>query len=1192
MLFLYLKSIEIQGFKSFPDKTLLTFSDGITAVVGPNGSGKSNIADAIRWVLGEQSVRTLRGGRMEDVIFGGTGRRNRMGFCEVSITVDNGDGSIPVEYTDVTVTRRYYRSGESEFYLNRKSVRLKDIRELFMDTGLGSDGYSMIGQGRIDEILSVKSAERREIFEEAAGISKVRLRREESRKKLEAAEENLVRIRDILAELEDRVGPLKDQAEKAKKYLALRDELRELEVSVSVRELEQLSDSIKSAGFDCDNAKRLLSAKKNELEEKYCQSNELSEKIRQADINLEHAREALEGIRDEISDIGALKAVSEANLANSLVRLQEQQEKARLEKMKNDELLRRLKESEDRRLKILDDLEKVQNTENRLLGELREAADSCNSHDKKLAELLSESENLKEELREKNAGLSSAKYSLKELSERMSEFEAQRTEAALEAEKSRKGLKEAKDQAEKAQEKLLEASNALKGTEILKKNRLEKSRLAEEEFQKVKREREAAEDRLSMLKAMERDYEGFSFAVKKVMQASARLKGIHGPLSALIGTDSDYSAAVETALGSAVQNIVVNDEASAKAAIGYLKAGKLGRATFLPLTSVKPRWGSRRDLSSEQGFVGYADGLVKCDKAYIDIVKSFLGTTAVVDNIDSAVLMGKKYRYSFRIVTLDGQLISAGGAMTGGSLGKSTGALARANEIKALESRIESMADSFESLLAQSREARRRAEAEEYRENVARDELRRVEKEKGELDAAVKVASSSLEARLRDNERLEAEAVGFEERKLTLVDKIKGLEFRSGALEKEIALLDNKLESLGGQHDENAKKTETLRQRLNEVQREKSSLSARAEEADKTSGMMRRLIESSENEEQKTLSAIDMILCEGKKLEEEITHRSKELEDQAKKEKDAREKIEKLTASRLGLDGDKARIERDIQQKSSEIMLKERDCAGLEHKRDQLMQREKAVLDRLWEEYELTRAAASEIYKRNADIPADGARIGRLRGAIKSLGSVNVGAVKEYDEVYERYAFMQAQKDDLEKAKSQLEGITKRLTSGMEEAFAKKFKEINEAFMSTFTEIFGGGSAFLKLEDQGDILECGIDISVEMPGKGTRAISLLSGGEKAFVAIALYFAIIKVSPTPFCVLDEIDAALDEVNVSRFVNYMRTLCGHTQFIVITHRRGTMEGSDILYGATMQEHGVTRLLKLDINEVESRLNIKVT
>lgn len=1187
-----LKSIVIQGFKSFPDKTELTFSPGITAVVGPNGSGKSNIADAIRWVLGEQSPRTLRGGRMEDVIFGGTSGRSPMGFCEVSLTVDNSDRSVDLDYSEVTVTRRYNRSGENNFYINRRPARLKDVRELFMDTGLGRDGYSMIGQGRIDEILSVKSTDRREIFDEAAGISKVRLRKEESLRRLAQAEDNLVRVRDVIAELEDRVIPLRAQAEKARRFLLLRDELRVIEVSDILDSLGELDEQIKRNDIDLANAERLLSARKSELDALYEKNAGFAERMRRQDELLEQERAGREELGRRISDVTSELAVKQANLKNAgdnrEARARESAETSR----RMAEIRGQLEEKDSRIAKLDSEISECGKSIESLSEDIERAGRQARGKAEKIDALRAGYAMLKDEQQKKLAQAMSIGATVKELEERGESGFWQHRDAAERLERRKAELEEISERLKEAEGRLEEIKNAVGGSDMMIGVRRQKLEKALERRRDAERALNAAEDRLNMLRGLQQDYEGFSYAVRRIMQAGKGLSGIHGPLSSLIRVDDKYAAAVETALGAAMQNIVVDDERGAKSAIGYLKANNFGRATFLPLTSIKPRWQSRRQLEGDRGFCGYADGLVQHDGKYRNIISSFLGTTAVVDNIDNAVDMGRKYRYAFRIVTLDGQLISAGGAMTGGSMAKSTGTLSRANEIERLERGLDDMRRSLEGSRSAAEKAQREVSEAEYRRRTLGDELHAAETEIAGL-------TSDRDHGKDDVKALEETIASFESEKSQLSGRIEGLEREKAGLEKEAAELEARAAgamkeaeelSVESRGDDDA--ASGLEEKMTSARLRLGALNVERTAAEESRGMLVEMAARYEEElrrrEQQARASSDEISA----LKEEIEAARVRVETLEKQREESGKRIDILTQERLRIDGEKARADRAIQNKNNEMLSQERERLQLETRKKTLADSHAAMLDRMWDAYELTRATAAAIYKKVTDRKQAARRISELKASIKALGSVNIDAASEFEEVNARYEFMTSQRDDLEKARDDLRQVIKRLTDNMSEAFADSFKKINESFSITFAEIFGGGKAYLELEDEKDILECGIDISVELPGKGRRAISLLSGGERAFVAIALYFAIIKVKPTPFCVMDEIDAALDEINVTRFTEYMQRLCRDTQFIVITHRRGTMEGCDILYGATMQEQGVTRLLKLDVREAETRLKMKLS
>ena len=1189
---MYLKSIEMQGFKAFPDRTVINISEhGITGIVGPNGSGKSNIVDAIRWVLGEQSAKTLRGDRMEDVIFKGTQKRKPLGFCEVSLTMDNSDGALPIEYNEVTVTRRYYRSGESEFYINRKSVRLKDIHELFMDTGLGRDGYSIIGQGRIEEILSLKSTDRREIFEEAAGISKFRYRKEESERRLQHAEDNLVRIRDIITELEAQVGPLKDQAEKAKSFLLLRDELRVLEVSVWLSDLERLKVQAEKAETDYRNADRAFTACQRELEELYEKSNQLTEEMHEKDLQTEQVREEQKAIEDRRSELQADMAVQQNTLQNNESSILSKLQELESEETRGQTLLEQQSARENR----LQELARDKETKQRELEALRLQAETALAGAVSLLEQMDALAATAQAQREESNALLLRKTALEsglnEVGQRSETIKSDLEELENRLAEEKAKARTLRQDIEENEDNKTAAENRIRGFELRQQARKRKVEELHAALQETRRSRQAKTDRLTLLRDMEREYEGFSYAVKQVMGAAEKgaLRNILGPVSMLIATDDKYSVAIEIALGAAMQNVVVENEESAKAAIAYLKRGNLGRATFLPLTAMRAR-GGQRDLSREEGFLGWAQDLIRCDRKYETMVSSLVGGTAVCDHIDSAIRLAKQYKYSFRIVTLDGQLITSSGAMTGGSLNKNTGMLSRKNEIERLSAQLTALEKQDREQDAAWQEALRDFNAVEYEISVSREELRRAE------DALLQLQSTQTQhAALLEN--IYARIGELEEEQ-------EGQGSRVQAAQKKIAELDRKAAVCIAQAEELEAEREKLRQDRSGQEETRGQLEARTatlreelaaadaeEQSTRTSlAELKNLIASLAGDRQDKESAVRAIRARNEELRRLIAEQEAQCAEYTAQIEAKQARVRALTQDKLNLEGTRQACEKQSQQKNSDLMNLERERSRLENRRLDAQNQQDSILTKMWENYELVEATAQDVRIELESLTAAGRRITELRSGIKKLGHVNIDAIEEYEKVRERYEFMSAQRDDLEKAKKDLLGVIAELTTNMERIFSEEFRKINESFGRTFVEIFGGGSAKLRLEDDKDILNCGIEIKVELPGKAVQTISLLSGGEKAFVAIALYFAIIKVRATPFCLLDEIDAALDDVNVSKYAEYMRRLCDITQFIAITHRRGTMEGCDILYGVTMQEQGVSKLLALNISEVEKQLDLK--
>ncbi len=1000
---MYLKALEMQGFKSFPDKTRITFEKDVTAIVGPNGSGKSNISDAILWVMGEQRSKTLRGGKMEDVIFGGTEKRGALGFAQVTLIIDNTERIFDCDSPELMLTRRYYRSGDSEYYINREAVRLKDINSLLMDTGLGRDGYSIIGQGKIADIVSNKSTDRREVFEEAAGISRYRSRKEESERKLEKTEENLLRINDKIDELELQVEPLRRQSETARKYLVLRDELRVREISVWMATLDKLRDQAQAINADYDAAKAELDEAHRSLEALYASAGSISERMHEKDMEADKARERLSQTETRISDCDSRAAVLRANIKSS---------GESVERMKSD----------------------IEGTQARL-GEL--------------ARQIADSEDRARELSEHIAALADKE----------------------------KG-----------------SANVIEGCRMKLQSREDAASALREKVNRLSVDCRSMDARIHMLSEMEKEYEGFSKAVKTVMREAGRgnLRGVHGPVANLVKTDNEYALAVETALGAAMQNIVVDTQNDGRSAIETLKRLDSGRATFLPADTV--RGSVMKDAPvNDPGFVGLAYELVSFDKRYDGIFASLLGRTVVAETLGDAVRMSKANGNRLRIVSLDGQLINAGGSMTGGSAARGTGILSRANELEELKKRRQDLGKQYDA-----------AEAELERSVNALSGLRY------ELDAAI------------------------EERA--------------------------------------------------DIQRDKASHEAEMRATSSSAGQLKALSESLSGDSRLRQSAIEKAqrACEeiNAQLEEVMKQRG-EVTAQAER---IRAEIAEINAKRLELEGRRTKADKDSQESNRRLLELERSAARLEQKKLSAEMEEKQLLDKLWDNYELSHTAAQQLRQPVENLQKESRGISELRRQISALGTPNIGAIEEFERVNTRYEFLTGQRSDIEKAKKELLGIINDVTNEMKEVFLGQFRLIDENFRETFLELFGGGKASVILEDENDPLECGIEIKVQPPGKAVSNISLLSGGEKAFVAIALYFAILKVRPTPFCVMDEIEAALDEANVIRYAEYMRRMCDRTQFIVITHRRGTMEEADHLYGVTMQEKGVSKVIELDLDQAQ--------
>ena len=1167
---MYLKALEIQGFKSFPDKTVLNFGEDITAIVGPNGSGKSNISDAIRWVMGEQNSRQLRGAKMEDVIFGGTEKRSQMGFAQVTLVIDNTEHIFPRDEAEVAVTRRYYRSGESEYYINKQSVRLKDVNELFMDTGMGREGYSIIGQGKIDEILSVKSGERREVFEEAAGISKYRHRKEEAERKLERTQENLVRIDDKIAELELQVEPLRKQAEVAKRYLVLRDELRVLEISVWLEQLQDLKTAKFKLQTDVETARADKERAEAALEAAYAAAEGLGEQVRQNDLQAEELRgqvsrlESASGEHD--SAIAVLRTSVEHN-NESIERIRREmadtENRAGSLQSQVDTQLQRIAQIDDESAALERELEA-------LLAQARELTDTAAGAQRTAESLRAEEALLLSAAADGKAELSAAREKLEQ--------------SSRESKENRKLLNEAKEEAQAV-------SNIIQGHSLKMEGRKKRSADAEAEKLQLTMDVAALENRIRLLTEMEKEYEGFSNAVKLVMQAAEKkaLRGVHGPVASLIKTQEKYTVALEIALGAGMQNIVVDREEDGKAAIGYLKQRNGGRATFLPMTAVRGDV-LREDVSGEYGFVGLAVDLVTYDKKYDGIFRNLLGRTVVVEDLDCGIAMARKYRNGFRIVTLDGQVMNRGGSMTGGSVSRSAGVLSRANELEKLNGQLGGMRDKLAAAKQRAEDTQRELQKAQYELEVASAQQRKAEDLVLQYQGRQEhydILNTTLEQSCED---LQAELDSFAQR--TQNDEARCAAVAADVAEKEAKAAELRRraeESQSGQSDL-MEKTNALSQQVSEKKAAQAALAAERDAGQRSIADLKRLRLDMVTDRDQRQALMDQFAAANEKAEGEIAAHQAQLDGLRRQGEELRTKLTALSEQKLQLEGQRDARNRESRDCNEAVIATTQELSRMEQKLQGNAMEEKALLDKLWERYELSHSAALEQRVELESVPKATRRIAELNREIKGLGTPNIGAIDEYERVNTRYTYLSEQRADVEKARGELMGVIEELTRQMTDIFAQQFKLLNESFQETFLELFGGGKAQLELEDEKDILNCGIEIRVQPPGKQLKTITLLSGGEKAFVAIALYFAILKVHPTPFCVMDEIEAALDESNVVRYARYMRRIAGKTQFIVITHRRGTMEEADVLYGVTMQERGVSRILTINMNDMAKELHIK--
>ena len=1188
---MYLKSLELQGFKSFPDKTLIRFGDDITAIVGPNGSGKSNISDAILWVMGEQSSKTLRGAKMEDVIFGGTQKRSAVGFAEATLTLDNSDRALRYDADEVMVTRRYYRSGDSEYYINRQSARLRDINEMFMDTGMGKEGYSNIGQGRIDEILSLKSADRREIFEEAAGISKYRHRKEETERKLERTEDNLLRIGDKVSELELQLEPLRIQSEKARKYLELRDELRGVEVTVWMDMLEKLSAAAKKAEEDYKSASFVLKQAHEDLEKLYAQAEQLGEELRGKDGDLETIRLKVNMLEATHQQLDGQMAVLRGNIDNNDANILRIQEELQGQDDRSGGIQSQIQQAKDRISFIEETLDQKKHEIDELQQKLTTMAANAQGMTKQFLELRGRETSLASDIAGRQADIRGLEESMEQTKERLQQLDADLEAGEEREQKASENLHNSRRQLRCAKEDVAAANNTIAGYALRQSTRAKRRDELAEQLRNLTTKLDSVTAKTRVYRAMERDYDSYNKSVRIVMQEAQKgvLRNVHGPVSRLIRTEDNYTVAIEIALGAAMQQIVVGNEQDGKAAISFLKRTGGGRATFLPLSTIQGKRLQESGLETCRGFVGVASDLVTTQNQYKGIVENLLGRTVIVQDIDAAISMANKYHNRFKIVTLDGQVMNAGGSMTGGSINKEAGILSRANELEKLAQQEKKLQGDKQKCETELQEAQRQFDEVEFEITTAREQLREAEDQVLRLDGTVKQHEILLAAIEEAAEAADRERVALQNRNRADRDRFAAQQAKIQVFTQQLEETRAAIARLEGSQTEAAEATTLITEQMTGLKAEEAAL-----EAEKTTALahvadLKGLQTAMEGDREKKLALIDAIRAETVRLEGEITGL---LARQADNDKDAdkmRQQLQSVLAQRAEAEATKTRSEREAQEKNKDILNMERACALLEQKKLTSNMEEKQIIDKLWDTYGLTPGTAGEHKVEIESLSAGNRRVSELKRKIGALGTPNLGAIEEYERVNERYSYLSEQRDDVLNSKKDLEGIIRDITREMTVIFVEEFRKIDHYFGKTFEEMFGGGKGQLILEDPENPLTCGIEIRVQPPGKQVKTITLLSGGEKAFVATALYFAILKVRPTPFCMLDEIDAALDDRNVERYATYLRSLAQRTQFIVITHRRGTMEAADVLYGVTMQEQGVSSLLRLDLNQMEQYLGI---
>ena len=1182
---MYLKRLELQGFKSFADKTVLEFKPGITSVIGPNGSGKSNISDSIRWVLGEQSMKSLRGSSSSDIIFAGTQNRKSLGFAEASIVIDNTDGKLPIEYSEVTVTRKIYRSGETGYYINKTPCRLKDILELFMDTGIGKDGYSIIGQGKIDEILSNKSEDRRRIFEEAAGIVKYRTRKQESEKKLEQTKLNLLRINDILAEIEANIEPLKIQSEKAKKFLDLREELKNIEVGLFLFNIETYKQKLEQIAKD----EEILKTQYDEEDAKFEKTKELKEQLKKEIDEITSKIEETQNMSFEStnkiekinSDINVNKERIENNKANEArftseiedikVRISELQEEKKQKQDKKinlntnrEKFEKELKEKEEQLQELTKKLsskeleieEKKQKVESNT--DLKyEIASEINTQDVNYENIEKRIKVVKQEINTSISELDQTRLTKQELSKGFYEIESKRNAEVQKIEKINEEKKESQAKIKEYEDKINSLTYDLRMKDSRRKFLIETEKEKEGYIKSVK----------SLLLECEKD--------------SSLNKGMNGVLANLISAPKEYETAIEMCLGASLQNIVTETEEDAKKLIEFLRKGNLGRASFLPITAVKGKKLEKINDKNINGVIGIASDLVKYNKKYEQIAINLLGRTVIVDDMNTAIELAKKNSYSFRIVTLKGDLVNPSGAMTGGSIAnKTVNILGRGREIEELEKQVKKLEQQIQEVTSQKKEYTDSIQnilnqAEELEEKLKEiDIVYATEKQKM---VSVEENIAKIEARLA---KLKEEVINLEEEKKENRKIKEEKEIEIANLTKEIEELNSVIEEFARLNKDNQTYIDDLNFDITNLKISVSSFDESNVSLDEMIERINQDIENNNASIQNKETQITNITEENKALQEAITDLQLQITKIKQDVENSSNIVEELKASRTTKNIELSAKENEISNKFEIIEDLKAQLVKIDVKKTKTEQDIEQIVNELWEEYEITPNNAIE-YKKPTNVQNASKEVHRLRNEIKNLGSINIDSIEEYKKTKERYDFMCEQRLDLDNTVGKLRKIISEMTETMKNQFAEKFAIINKNFNEVFVELFGGGKAELILEDESNILECGIDIRVQPTGKKLQNMMLLSGGEKAFTAIALLFAILKINPAPFCILDEIEAALDDVNVYRFADYLKKFSKETQFLVITHRKGTMEAADTVYGVTMEENGISKLLSMKLS-----------
>lgn len=1183
---MYLKRLELQGFKSFAEKTNLELMPGITAVIGPNGSGKSNISDAIRWVLGEQSMKSLRGQKSEDVIFAGTQSRKSLGFAEVSLIFDNMDGKLPIEYTEVTVTRRLFRSGESEYLINKTNCRLKDIVELFMDTGIGKDGYSIIGQGRIDEILSNKSEDRRHVFEEASGIVKYKARKIESEKKLEQTKLNLLRINDIIYEIEQKIEPLKEQSEKAKKYLNLKEELKNIEIGLFIYNINEYKEKLAKIIEDT----QILNTQKDEENNKLEEINNLKQKL----------KEEIDVITEEIENLHNLEAktlqekeqinsdikVVNERIANNNLNYQRFEEEIIDLKEKKKSLEEEVKQKEEKKINLFANKEKFEKELEEKQKELDELTNKLSEKEKEIEEHKKIVEQCIDDKFEKSTELSTYATNLENFEKREKNIKIEIQQGISELD----GIKFTKEDTAKAfydiENKRKETLSKLEEASKNKEDSIKKIKEYEDKINLILSEYRIKESKLKFLKETEKEKEGYTKSVKNLLldcEKNAELaKGVNGVLSSLIEVDKEYGLAIEMALGGALQNIVTETENDAKKLVEHLRKNNIGRASFLPISAVKGKKLDKINNKNITGVHGIASDLVKYNSKYDGIIQSLLGRVVIVEDMAQAIELAKQNKYSFKIVTLKGDIINPSGMITGGSAPTRTvNILGRAGEIKDLEKALKEIQEKVKKL---------EKEKEDYKNSVQEilEKANILEEQLKDIDIQYATDKQKLVSVEENIEKAEKRLQKLKEESSEIKEQKEEIEQKKKETQKEIEDLENQKENLSKIINEYANLNKDNQKYIDDLNFDVTNLKISVNSFNESEMSIDEVVERINNEiETNNISVqnkeenLEKITLENEKLAQDIKNFENRLAEMDKNIEGRDTKVQELKQDRNQKNEKLSETENKVINQFETLENIKSEITKIEIKKEKIEHDIEDITNKLWEEYELTPNNVSENYQKPTNVMTATKEASKIREEIKNLGSVNIDSIEEYKNTSERYDFMCEQRLDIENSMAQLKNVITEITETMKAQFLRQFKIINENFKTTFKELFGGGTAELILEDESNILETGIEIKVQPPGKKLQNMMLLSGGERAFTAIALLFSMLKINPSPFCILDEIEAALDDVNVYRFAEYIKKFTGQTQFLTITHRKGTMEQASTVYGVTMEENGISKLLSMKLN-----------